>query len=83
LPVFQLSLFDIEPRKTQDQWMTTFEHFQIKKRSMSILVYFYGNAWEEKSSAYSFVPKNKTHSYEEGVSEGYNKLPSKIEKKMQ
>jgi len=83
LPVIQLSPFDIEPGKTRNQWMKMFEHCRMKRRPMTVLIYWYGVAWEHRWDSYSFIPKNKFHSYEEGVSKGFNILPPKIEKKMQ
>mmetsp|Transcript_23310 Transcript_23310/g.33912 ORF Transcript_23310/g.33912 Transcript_23310/m.33912 type:complete len:317 (-) Transcript_23310:652-1602(-) len=83
LPVIQLSPFDVEPGKVRDQWMTMFENCRAKKRPMTVLIFWYGVTWENRSEAYSFVPKNKVHSYQEGVSKGYNILPPKIQKKKQ
>jgi len=82
-PVLQLSPFDVEPGKVRDLWMTMFEHCRMKKRPMTILIYWYGITWKNRSDAFSFVPKNIVHSYEDGVSKGYNILPPKIQKKRQ
>lgn len=82
LPVIQLGPFDVRPGAVRDQWMEMFQNVSKKKRPLTRLVFWYGSPKNDLSEAYTFTPKHKLISYEEGCKKDYHKVPARIAKKM-
>lgn len=49
---------------------------------MKRLVFWYGNSWEEKNKAFSFLNKTQIIDYKEGKAQGLDKLPPALQGKI-
>ena len=49
---------------------------------MTHLVFWYGVKFEDRGQGFSFVPDGKIVPYDEGEQKGYNKIPKKIQTKL-
>lgn len=63
--------------------MPIFYQTQASGREMTRLVLWYGVKFEDRGQAYSFLPETKIVPYEEGQRNGYCKISSKIQQKIE
>eukprot|EP00985_Skeletonema_marinoi_P009635 scaffold4490_cov133-Skeletonema_marinoi.AAC.2 len=82
LPVIELGPFDVEPGPVRDMWMDMFHNTQKSGREMTHLVFWYGVKFEDRGQGFSFVPDGKIMPYDEGERKGFNKIPKKIQTKI-
>jgi len=78
LPIIQLGPYDISPGPVRNEWMKIFQ----KTNKAPRLVYWYGSTRDNLSSSFSFMNQKAIVSYNEGIKQSHDKLPSKIKKKI-
>lgn len=82
LPCMQLGPYDVAPGLIRDQWMNMFENAMNNDKPITRLVFWYGISKDDLSNGFSFVQENKIISYEEACELGHDKVPTKIQKKL-
>lgn len=83
VPVLIVSPYDVPPRPVRDvYWFDMFSKFKRSKKLAEIeyLVYHYGS--EDPLDCYSFIPQDEFKTYDNGLAEGFDKLPAAIQSKL-
>ena len=83
VPCLVLSPYDVPPRPVRDvYWHSLYMTAKRKKQlgQLDYLVYHYGS--DDPDDCYSLIAHEDFKSYEKGVQEGYDKLPSHIQQKV-
>jgi hypothetical protein len=83
IPVLVVSPYEVPPRPVRDvYWFDLFSKMKRTKKlaELEYLVYHYGS--DDPLDCYSFIPQNEFKSYEDGIAEGYDNLPSFIQTKV-
>jgi hypothetical protein len=82
LPCMQLGPYDVAPGLIRDQWMDMFENAIQNDKQMTRLVFWYGISKDDLSNGFSFIQDSKIIPYEDGCEKGCDKVPTKIQKKI-
>jgi hypothetical protein len=83
VPCLVLNPYEVPPRPVRDVYW--WDCYSIRKRKKELkkleyLVYHYGI--DDPMDCYSFVQQDEFVSYDDGIAEGYNKLPAAIQAKV-
>jgi len=81
LPIIQLGPYDVGG-SLRESYLEMLNDKKKGGKDMKRLVFWYGNSWEEKNKAFSFLNKTQIIDYEEGKAQGLDKLSPALQGKV-
>eukprot|EP00551_Chaetoceros_affinis_P009436 CAMPEP_0203667664 /NCGR_PEP_ID=MMETSP0090-20130426/4462_1 /ASSEMBLY_ACC=CAM_ASM_001088 /TAXON_ID=426623 /ORGANISM="Chaetoceros affinis, Strain CCMP159" /LENGTH=325 /DNA_ID=CAMNT_0050531897 /DNA_START=21 /DNA_END=998 /DNA_ORIENTATION=- len=82
LPAMFLGPYDVAPGPVRNSYMNMLKNKQTNKTEMPYLVFWYTATEEDTRNSFSFISPKSTLMYEEGCRKGYDKIPLRIQKKI-